>query len=98
MYASEILIVKGDYESFKQKWHTRFLARYSDLKASLSRSLELARHATANPITYDDYFAKFKATREKYNIADGDTWNADEKGYGIGMPGGKYYIIPRDIR
>jgi hypothetical protein len=49
-------------------------------------------------ITYDDHFAKFKATREKYNIADGDTWNADEKGYGIGMPGGEYIIIPRDIR
>jgi hypothetical protein len=73
MYASEILIAKGDCEPLGQKWHTRFFARHLDLKASLSRFLELARHIAANPITYDNHFARFKATREKYNIADGDT-------------------------
>jgi hypothetical protein len=97
-YAREILIAKGDFESFGQKWHIRFFIRYPNLKASLSRSLEFTRHAAANPIIYNNHFAKFKATREKYNIADGDTWNADKKGYGIGMPGKKYIIMPRDIR
>ena len=79
-------------------WHEGFMARHPDLRAKWSRAIDQQRAFTNNPSLIYHWFQLFSETKARYNIADEDVWNIDEKGYMMGVSAGAKVVLHRSIK
>lgn len=68
-----------------RNWAVRFLNRYPELHKAKQKPLELERKLAHDPDMVQNWFERFQALRERYNVFDEDIWNFDETGFQIGV-------------
>ncbi len=66
-----------------QYWTRRFLDRYPELHKAKQKPLELERKLAQDPELIRNWFERFQAFREIYNVFDEDIWNFDETDFRI---------------
>ena len=81
-----------------KNWHVGFFQRHKNVKKAYSRTLELARYKADSSEIYRHYFELYKATVQQYDVQESDRYNADEKGYAIGVPGRELIVAPASLR
>ena len=64
-----------------QHWAQHFLNRYPELYKAKQKPLELERKLAHDPDLIRNWFERFQALREAYNVFDEDIWNFDETGF-----------------
>jgi hypothetical protein len=100
-YAREILQARDVnllHFPLGKNWHVGFFQRHKNVKKAYSRTLELARYKADSPEIYRHHFELYKATVQQYNVQESDRYNADEKGYAIGVPGRELIVAPASLR
>lgn len=85
---------KGDNAPIGAHWYQNFLKRHPELRSALSRPVDKQRVISEDPDVYIYFFHLFEDTRAKYGICNGDTYNMDESGCGIGVEHASKIIIP----
>jgi hypothetical protein len=93
--ASQLLLAKGDTKPLGKCWYWNFLARHDELKARRSRALDQSRKDAIDHQTLEQWFNLFQTTRLKYDVADDDIYNIDEKGCMKGIGDNCKVIVPR---
>jgi hypothetical protein len=83
--ALELLVAKGDLEPLERNWYYNFLRRRSDLRTRRSRAMDQSRKGALDNKTLQHWFELYQTTRLKYNIAEEDIYNMDEKGCMMGQ-------------
>ena len=81
------------YEPLGQQWVPQFLARHSQLKSVMGKSIELARVKESSPEVIAHWFSVLEQTIMKENILWSNIYNADESGFGIGYKGTTHVIV-----
>ena len=69
-----------EYSPIGQSWVQQFLNRYSSLKTTLSRSIEVARLKEVTPELVSQFFYVFTQVVKDLNIQPQDVYNMDETG------------------
>ena len=85
--AEEILRKRGDIEPLGIHWPANFLARHKEIASRWSQPLEGDRANNATHETISHWFELIRETIQKYAIQQEDTYNMDEKGFGMGLTG-----------
>lgn len=73
-------------------WVHRFLQRHPEYKTRFPRHLDQDRFMNTDPKVFADWFALYKRTVTKYNIAEDNVYNMDEKGFLMGVAGNVRYV------
>jgi hypothetical protein len=74
------LKAKGDEKPLGASWVSKFLRRHPDLKSKYIFMRDSKRMRAQNPENFKDWTKLYVEKKEKYDIHDEDTYNADEKG------------------
>jgi len=68
-----------------KNWIYRFHREHPSIKARLSRNRDAQRAKNEDPRIIKPWFERVLETRQKYGIADEDTYNFDETGFAMGL-------------
>jgi hypothetical protein len=93
--ASHLFRYRNDYKPLHDQWYSDFLERYPDFKLKWSKAYDQARKDASDIDTFQHWFELYKATVDKYGIAEPDRYNMDEKGFAMGIIGSKKIIVRR---
>ena len=66
-------------------WMTRFLTHHPKIAVRFASRINQERDAGTQPASIKTFFAQLGEVRSRHHILPGDTWNADEKGFAIGV-------------
>ena len=73
-----------------QHWITRFLNRHPEISARIATRIDHQRQVGGKPEGIKSFFDRLCEVRSRYRIQAEDIWDADEKGFALGMAkGGK---------
>lgn len=94
--AEEILRKRNNLEPLGINWPQKFLSRHLEIKSQWSQSLEqdCANNATYKTIIY--WFSLIEETIWQLEIQKENTYNMDEKGYGMGLTGKEKVLCSKD--
>lgn len=93
--ATQLLLAKGDTKPLGKCWFYNFMARHPELKARRSRAMDQSRKDALDHSIAKHWFELYQTTRLKYDIADDDVYNMDEKGAMKGIGDASKVIVPR---
>ena len=75
----------SDHDELGDHWVSRFLTRHPGLAARFAARINQERDAGTQPASVKSFFDRLGEVKSRYHIEPGDTWNADEKGFAIGV-------------
>ena len=96
--ATEILVLRGDNRPLGINWIQKFMKRHPKLHGCFIPPLDKERANAQTPELISDWFKLYHNIKAKYNVADEDTWNMDEKGCPLGVIGKTKVIVGRGER
>jgi hypothetical protein len=79
-----------------ERWVQRFRARHPELKVKWTTGLEHCRAQALNPTAVASFYDNLKSLVDKYEIAEENIYNMDEKGIQLGMGKRVRAIVDRD--
>ena len=94
--AERILRKREDLEPLEMHWPTKFLARHKKIASQWSQPLERDRANNATHEIISHWFKLIKDIIQKYAIQQEDTYNMDEKGFGMGLTGKEKVFCSKD--
>src|SRR5438552_12140756 len=68
-----------------KNWIYRFHNEHPSIKARLSRNRDAQRAKNEDPRVIKPWFERVLEARQKYGIANEDTYNFDETGFAMGL-------------
>jgi len=68
-----------------QHWITRFLDRHPTIASHFAGHIDQEREVAGKPEGIQSFFNWLGEVRSRYQIAVEDIWNADEKGFALGV-------------
>ena len=68
-----------------QHWITRFLDRHPTIASRFAGRIDQEREVAGKPDGIQSFFNRLGEVRSRYHIAVEDIWNADEKGFALGV-------------
>jgi len=68
-----------------QHWITRFLDRHPTIACRFAGRIDQEREVAGRPEGIQSFFNQLGEVRSRYHIAVEDVWNADEKGFALGV-------------
>lgn len=78
--------VEGDHgTAIGEHWISRFLDRHPNISSRFTSQIPQEREAATQPMAMNSFFDWFSEVKSRYCIGPDDTWNADEKGFAIGV-------------
>jgi hypothetical protein len=66
-------------------WISRFLTRHPTLATRFAGRINQERDAGTRPASIESFFNRLSEVKSRYQIQPMDMWNADEKGFAIGV-------------
>ena len=66
-------------------WMSRFFSRHPSIAARFAARINQERDAGTQPASVKSFFDQLGEVRSRHRILLGNTWNADEKGFALGV-------------
>ena len=88
----KLLSLRVSNPNLEINWVHRFLQRHSEYKIKFFRHLDQDRFMNIDPKVFADWFALYKKTITKYNIAKHNVYNMNEKSFLMGVAKNVRYV------